>query len=100
MNQLVCKLTTPELQKRRSTVILDLRKSLLKREVLADGLAFTFSSDDAKLVQLIEFIKSERLCCDFLSFKLIFAASTPDLVTLEITGPEGTQEFLEHEVGF
>ena len=100
MNQLVCKLTTPELQKRRLTVIEDLKKVLLKKDVLADGLAFTFPSNDAILVQLIEFIKSERLCCDFLSFKLNIAANTPEVVTLEITGPAGTQEFLEHEVGF
>jgi hypothetical protein len=100
MNELVCKLTTPELQKRRSTVIEGLKQVLLKKEVLDEGLRFTFPSEDDVLAQLIDFIKSERLCCDFLSFKLIIGANMPNIATLEITGPTGTQDFLEHEVGF
>src|SRR5687767_5257761 len=95
--QLTCKLTSPELQKRRSTVIAELKTLIQSREALRDGLAFTFPSDDNVLDKLIAFIKSERLCCEFFSYRLIIDAGH---ATLEITGPEGTIEFLEHEVGF
>ena len=95
--QLTCKLTSPELQKRRSTVIAELKTLIQSREILTDGLAFTFPSDDDVLDKLIAFIKSERLCCEFFSYRLIIDAGH---ATLEITGPEGTIEFLEHEVGF
>lgn len=98
--QLVCKLTAPELQHRRATVVADLRKVLLNKQDITHGLAFTFPSHDEVLVQLVDFIKSERLCCNFLSFKLIISADQAESATLEITGPEGTQAFLQHEVGF
>ena len=98
--QLACKLTTPALQTRRATVIADLKSVLINKQIIDDGLVFTFPSHDQVLVQLIDFIKSERVCCDFLSFKLTISADNADNATLEITGPPGTQAFLEQEVGF
>jgi hypothetical protein len=95
--QLTCKLTSPELQKRRSTVIAELKTLIQSRQMLTDGLAFTLPSDDKVLDKLIDFVKSERLCCEFFSYRLIIDAGH---ATLEIRGPEDTIEFLEHEVGF
>ena len=94
---LTCKLTTPELQQRRATVIRELKDLLLKKAEISDGLQFTFQSPDFVLDKLLDFIKSERLCCDFFSFHLSVSGDT---ATLQITGPAGTKEFLEHEVGF
>jgi hypothetical protein len=94
---LTCKLTTPELQLRRATVIRSLKERVLRKEEIAGGLKFAFTSTDEVLDQLLDFIKSERLCCDFLGFHLSIEDET---ATLELTGPEGTREFLEHEVGF
>lgn len=94
---LVCKLTSPELQKRRSTVIRELKDLLVQREILPDGLRFTFPGKDEMLDKLIDFVKFERQCCDFLSFQL---SVTDDTAVLELTGPPGTPEFLEHEIGF
>ena len=94
---LSCKLTTPELQKRRNTVIRELKKLIRGKKELAAGLEFTFQGQDEVLDKLIDFVKTERICCDFLSFRLSIA---DDTATLEITGPEGTREFLESEVGF
>lgn len=95
--QLTCKLSTPELRVRRSTVIADLKKLVKTKGTLTNGLTFSFSSEDEVLDKLIDFVKSERLCCDFLSFTL---SVTDDKATLELTGPDGTREFLEHEIGF
>ena len=94
---LTCKLTTPELQKRRATVIAELKEIMIRKEEIQDGWQFTFDSNDDTLQKLLEFIKSERLCCDFFSFKLSVSG---ERATLGITGPEGTKEFLVHEVGF
>lgn len=63
--QLTCKLTTPELQKRRTTVIAELKQLVQRKEEILNGLLFTFPSEDRTLDKLIDFIKSERLCCDF-----------------------------------
>lgn len=95
--QLTCKLTTPELQKRRTTVIAELKQFVQRKEEILDGLLFTFPSEDKILDKLIDFIKSERLCCDFFSFRL---EVVNERAMLAITGPKGTPEFLEHEVGF
>ena len=93
---LTCKLTTPELRHRRSTVIAELKELVEQRTTLSNGMAFSFSSEDKVLDKLIDFIKFERLCCDFLSFTL---SVVDDTATLEMTGPEGTTEFLAHELG-
>lgn len=94
---LTCKLTTPELQLRRATVIRELKVLLLRKEEIADGYRYSFPTDDSTLDKLLSFIKSERLCCDFFSFKISIAATD---ASLDITGPEGSKEFLDHEVGF
>jgi len=39
-------------------------------------------------------INAERKCCRFLRFQVIVEPSDGPIV-LELTGPEGTQEFLE-----
>jgi hypothetical protein len=94
---LTCKLTTPELQKRRATVIAELKTIMIRKEEIQDGWQFTFDSSDETLQKLLEFVKSERLCCDFFAFQLSVSG---EHATLAITGPEGTKEFLIHEVGF
>ncbi|MDQ2658454.1 MAG: hypothetical protein M3Y60_13610 [Bacteroidota bacterium] len=94
--ELRCKLTSKELQQRRSTVIAELRKLVRTKEETQDGFRFGFESNDEILDTLIDFIKSERLCCEFFSFRL---AISGDNAHLEITGPSGSKEFLEQEVG-
>src|SRR5207253_2529614 len=49
----------------------------------------------ASLAALIE---TERACCPFLSFQLIVEPDRGS-VSLELTGPAGTREFLEAELG-
>ena len=93
---ITCKLTTPELQKRKATVITDLKQLILERTELEDGFAFKFSGSDEILDKLNEFIKTERMCCDFFTFQLTIDDET---AWLKITGPDGSKEFLEKEVG-
>ncbi len=93
---LTCKLTTPELKLRKATVIADLKMLILERHELDKGFRYTFESDDRVLDKLNDFIKTERLCCDFFTFHLVVDGPS---ATLIITGPEGAKDFLINEVG-
>ena len=57
---------------------------------------FAFPNETEFISRIAEFISNERLCCPFLKFTLnIISNSEP--VSLALTGPIGTQEFLRAE---
>lgn len=90
-----CKLTTPELQKRKATVIADLKTLVIERKELTDGYSYKFEGSDANLDKLNDFIKTERMCCDFFTFQITVEEN---VAILNITGPTGAKEFLKEEV--
>jgi hypothetical protein len=52
-----------------------------------------FPSETEIISKITEFVVNERLCCPFLKFTLtVFSNGEP--VSLSLTGPLGTQEFL------
>lgn len=63
-----------------------------------NGYEFTFPNSNVaeNIVQLAEFISNERRCCPFLEFTLRIASNDKP-ISLLLTGPEGTQEFLREE---
>jgi len=66
---------------------------------IPNGYEFLFPCDSetiAKLAELAEFIANERLCCPFLQFDLKIA-SNDQSISLMLSGPEGTREFLREE---
>ncbi|MFL6546870.1 MAG: hypothetical protein ACJ8LM_17030 [Candidatus Udaeobacter sp.] len=88
-----CSLTTAELQQRREDVLRGIRNAVLEVREHAEGFAYRFLSDDQLLDQLAEMIKLERRCCPFLRFDLrIEPGDGP--VWLELSGPDGTKQFL------
>lgn len=93
---LTCKLTGPELQKRKATVIAELKTLVLDRKELEYGYVYKFEGTDQNLDKLNDFIKTERMCCEFFKFQLTIEE---DVATLAITGPDGAKGFLEDEVG-
>lgn len=93
---LTCKLTTPELQRRKATVIAELKALVQDRKELEYGYQYKFEGTDQILDKLNEFIKTERMCCDFFTFQLTVEE---DAATLAIAGPDGAKEFLNKEVG-
>jgi hypothetical protein len=95
MKEIKCNLTTPELQKRKATVIADLKSSVLGKRELPGGYSYEFDGSDANLDKLNEFIKTERLCCDFFTFQLNVEDNS---AVLNITGPEGVKQFLQEEI--
>lgn len=96
---LSCKLTSPELQERKRTVIVNLKNLVLEKIETENGFRFKFEGSDQVIDQLTTFIKTERLCCDFFKFELS-VGEKESFTWLELTGPEGTKEFIESEVGF
>ena len=94
---IACTLTTPELQKRKATVIASLKSQLMEKKELKDGYAFKFPGDDKMIDELTEFIKSERECCSFFTFGLSISGDKSE-VWLELTGPMGAKTFIDSEL--
>lgn len=95
---LVCKLTSPELQKRKETVIASLKKQIVKKQELSNGYAFKFAGTDKVIDELSEFVKSERSCCGFFNFGLSFSGDGKE-AWLNLTGPEGAKDMINTELG-
>lgn len=94
-----CKLTTPELQEREKTVIAEIKKLVVKRVETTNGVRYSFNDSDSTIDLLANFIKTERVCCSSFEFNLVVGQSE-GFITLELTGPEGTKDFIESEIGF
>lgn len=92
-----CKLTSPELQKRKQAVLASLRQQVQAREELSNGFKYKFSGTDALLDEIIAFIKSERKCCDFFTFGLAISDDQSNIF-LSITGPDGAKDFIKTEM--
>jgi RIO-like serine/threonine protein kinase len=94
---LSCKLTNPEFQKRKATVLASLRNKIIDKKELSDGYSYKFNGSDEMLDELTEFIKTERLCCDFFQFNL-FIEGNGSFIVLELKGEEGAKDFIKNEL--
>ena len=94
---LSCKLSTPEQQKRKATVIAGLKALVLRRNELPNGYSYEFEGTDDIFDKLTFFIRTQRICCDFFTFQLTVEYTT---ILLTITGPDGAKEFLKEEIDF
>lgn len=96
-SEITCKLTTPELRKRKETVIATLKKEILERKELPNGYAYKFAGNDQTLDMLAEFIKTERECCDFFMFNLSISGDKKE-AWLQLTGAEKAKDFILSEL--
>ena len=97
--KLSCKLSTPELQQRKKTVVAELKNLVLEKIETTNGFHYKFEGSDKVLDLLTSFIKTERLCCEFFVFNLRVADEN-NFTWLELSGPEGTKDFVKHEIEF
>ncbi len=95
---LSCKLTTPELQKRKETVLTSIKNQVIEKKELKNGYAFKFNGSDKMVDELTEFIKTERECCDFFTFNLAISGDKRE-AWLELTGTDGVKKFISSEMG-
>jgi hypothetical protein len=63
---------------------------------VGNGYEFRFPNETEFISKIAEFISNERLCCPFLTFTLN-VVSNREPVSLSLTGPLGTEEFLRAE---
>ncbi len=91
---IVCELTPAEIQMRRAALFPGLLVQAEERTALPNGFRWRFVASDEFLAAAAETIKAERQCCRFLRFVLTVEPDGGPM-WLEITGPQGTSEFLE-----
>src|SRR5687768_16105193 len=97
---LVCNMDvfTPAERENHIQTTTQLFQSVQTVHEVENGFEFSFPNFDAaeNLTQLAEFIFNERRCCPFLEFTLKITPNGAP-ISLLLTGPEGTQEFLRAE---
>lgn len=89
-----CSLPTDELGARRAQLLPGLAVEATRIEELADGYRLTFAPALGVLETIARVLDAERHCCRFLRFQLVVEQDGGP-ITLDVTGPAGTREFLE-----
>lgn len=90
---IACTLSDSELRERRETVLQKVRSAVSEIKEIENGYAYQFPSDGEMTVELARLIDLEHRCCPFLRFQLIIEPGQGP-IWLEMTGPEGTKDFL------
>ena len=95
---LVCNMDvfTPAQREAHIQNTIELIQAVQSVQEVENGYEFKFPNETGFISQITEFISNERLCCPFLKFTLNIV-SNREPVSLALTGPIGTQEFLQAE---
>ena len=95
---LVCNMGifTPAQRESHIQTTTELIQAVQNVQEVENGYKFTFPNETGFISKIAEFISNERLCCPFLKFTLNIVSNT-EPVSLSLTGPLGTQEFLRAE---
>ncbi len=90
---IACSLTDFELQERRRGILRKVRNAVVEIRELDNGYAYCLASEGERLTDIAKLVDLERQCCPFLRFSIIVEEGNGP-IWLEMTGPEGTKEFL------
>jgi hypothetical protein len=90
---IACELTPAELEARRQGLLQELLAQATDCVPLSDGFRWRFAPSTEVLMAAVKTIDAERQCCRFLKFALTVEPDAGE-VWLEVTGPDGTREFL------
>lgn len=88
-----CSLMDSELQERRRNVLQKVRSAVSGVKETDNGFSYRFPSDGAWIKELANLVELEHQCCPFLRFSITVEAGDGP-IWLEMTGPQGTKEFL------
>jgi hypothetical protein len=91
---IACELTPAEITARRAALLPGLLVRAEEWTTLDNGFRWRFAASSELLTAAAETINAERQCCRFLRFVLTVEPGGGS-IWLEITGPQGTPEFLE-----
>jgi hypothetical protein len=89
---IACNLVGGEQDRRREAFGGLMKTSRLAGE-LEDGYQFAFPGDAGWAMRLTEFVVSERSCCPFFRFELVFEQGGGGIL-LRVRGPDGTKQFM------
>jgi len=90
----ICTLSDSQRREREATLLARFKAGVIGTEQLANGYLFRLPGEGEWLALLAELIAAERECCPFLAFQLT-AEPQMGALTLRITGPEDTKQFLD-----
>jgi hypothetical protein len=90
----MCSLSDAEKRKREATLLARFKSGVAAFEELSQGYSFRLPGGEEWLALIAELMIAERECCPFLTFQLT-AAPQMGALTVRITGPDGTKEFLK-----
>src|SRR6185295_16495490 len=90
---IACTLGPAALKARQENLLTTLLQRARERCALPDGYRLRFAGDGEILDQIVRVVDAERKCCRFLQFAIVVEADGGP-ITLDVTGPVGTQEFL------
>ena len=90
---IICTLTPEALDARKRSLLSALVDRAAGREFLPDGLRLRFAPSSEALSSIAQAVDAERHCCRFLRFTITVEPSD-GAMTLDLTGPSGTREFV------
>ena len=93
-----CTLSPEAFAARRQGLLTDLLRLANAHDELDSGHRLSFAASDETLALIARTVAAERHCCRFLTFQITLEPGDGS-VTLEMTGPEGTREFLSAMFG-
>ena len=93
---IACRLTDEDQRHRREELSRSLFSGREDARELDDGYEFVFPGGAVWAEKLVSFVVSERECCPFLTFEILFESGGGP-VSLRVRGPEGAREFIREE---
>ena len=89
----MCTLSPEALSARRQGLLSQLVQQSSLQELLPDGLRLRFAPSRDTLSSIARAVEAERHCCRFLRFTVTVEPDEGQF-TLDLTGPQGTREFV------
>jgi hypothetical protein len=89
----VCTLTPEALEARRAGLLAELANRAEDYERITAGIRLRFPATSETLPTITRAVEAERHCCRFLRFSISVEPDAGPII-LELTGPQGTGEFL------
>ena len=90
---IACTLSPDALQARRDGLLTELLQRAEDHGLTDDGLRLRFSPEPDTLATIARAVDAERRCCRFLRF-VITVEPDGGAVSLELSGPPGTRDFI------
>jgi hypothetical protein len=88
-----CTLSPAALQGRRENLLNALLRRTEERRELPNGYSLRFAAESDVLSEIARAVDNERQCCRFLRFAVTVEPDDGP-ITVDLTGPPGTREFL------